>query len=71
LHGIDLIEHCLPLIPWAGGKQFRKSVDDGHAAQAIRVADMTAQVGAETRIGLERRRSVGFALIMFRMIQSL
>jgi hypothetical protein len=20
VHGIDLIEHCLPQIPWAGGK---------------------------------------------------
>jgi len=54
VHGIDLIdliEHRLPQIPWAGSKQFRSAVA-GHAAQAIRVAQLAPLVGAETRIVL-------------------
>jgi hypothetical protein len=70
VHGIDLIEHRLPPIPWAASKQFRSAVD-GHAAQAIRVAQLAPRVGADRRIVLACRSSGGFTLIPFLMIQSL
>jgi hypothetical protein len=70
VHGIDLIEHRLPQIPWAASKQFRSAVD-GHAAQAIRVAQLAPRVGADRRIVLACRSSGGFTLIPFLMIQSL
>ena len=44
-HCLDLIEHRLPQIPWAGSKQFRSAVA-GHAAQAVRAAQLDPWVGA-------------------------